>query len=200
MENNYFVTPSPIQLLLLGFLLLLGCRGGDASSSLFLLDTPYCYSLHRHRRRRTSQYNVSMIIRNGEHNHSIISHGSRWSRFHQHSSRQRYHNRNSRSIFHGGRHHRSWMVRTANSIDSSDSSDTIDNNRLESTDTKRLSQMELLLELENKFDYQGRISSKMNHRDVFDRNINEATNENEEAMPTTIPSIEHRCALITILG
>lgn len=195
MENNYFVTHSPIQLLLLAVLLLLGCRGGDASS-LFLLDSTY--SLHRHRRRRTSQYYVSMVIRNGEHDHSI-SHGSRWSRFHQHS-RQRYHNRNSRSIFHGGRHHRSWMVRTANNIDSSDSSDTIDNNHHESTDTKKLSQAELLLELENKFDYQGRISSKMSHPDVVDRNINDMANENEEAMRTTIPNIEHRCALITILG
>ena len=195
MENN-FIIHSPIQLLLLAVLLLLGCRGGDASS-LFLLDSTY--SLHRHRRRRTSQYYVSMISRNGEHNHSI-SHGGRWRRFHQHSIRQRYHNRNSRSIFHGGSHHRSWMVLTANNIDSSDSSDTIDNNHHESTDTKKLSQAELLLELENTFDYQGRISSKMNHRDVFDRNINEATNENEEAMRTTIPNIEHRCALITILG
>ena len=194
MENNYFVTHSPIQLLLLAVLLLLGCRGGDASS-LFLLDSTY--SLHRHRRRRTSQY-VSMIIRNGEHNHSI-SHGSRWSRFYQHS-RQRYHNRNSRSIFHGGRHHRSWMVLTANKIDSSSSSDTIDNNLHESTDTQKLSQAELLLELENKFDYQGRISSKMSHPDVFDRNTNDMANETEEAMPTTIPNIEHRCALITILG
>jgi hypothetical protein len=56
-------------------------------------------------------------------------------------------------------------------------------------DAKKMNQMELLLELENKFDYQGRISSKIGTNDG-----------NEEETEATSMNIEHRCALITILG
>ena len=54
------------------------------------------------------------------------------------------------------------------------------------------SQEELLLDLETKLDYGGRISSKMQSDEHED-------GDDEDALPTSA-SIPHRCALLTILG
>ena len=62
------------------------------------------------------------------------------------------------------------------------------------------SQQELLLDLENKFDYEGRISSK-----IIELNNDDAADSGETASAAadqydTSSLVEHRCALLTILG
>ena len=61
-------------------------------------------------------------------------------------------------------------------------------------DKKKVSQQEILLDLDRKFDYEGRIKSKI--VDVSDDNDDDVvvTSDEEEA------SLPHRCALLTILG
>jgi len=61
-------------------------------------------------------------------------------------------------------------------------------------DKKKVSQQEILLDLDRKFDYEGRIKSKI--VDVSEDNDDDVleTTEEEEA------SLPHRCALLTILG
>ena len=60
------------------------------------------------------------------------------------------------------------------------------------------SQQELLLDLENKFDYEGRISSKIielsNDDDAADSETASADQDDTSSL------VEHRCALLTILG
>ena len=61
------------------------------------------------------------------------------------------------------------------------------------------SQQELLLDLENKFDYEGRISSKiidLNNDDAADSETASAAADQYD----TSSLVEHRCALLTILG
>ena len=70
-----------------------------------------------------------------------------------------------------------------------------DTNENELMETKK-SQQQLLLELENKFDYDGRISSKISSP-TEGEDEDRLTNANDDATTSTI---EHRCALITILG
>ena len=67
-----------------------------------------------------------------------------------------------------------------------------DNNKNE---TKK-SQRELLIDLENKFDYEGRISSK-----IIESNNNDVDGQTASAYHDDTSSlVEHRCALLTILG
>jgi len=62
-------------------------------------------------------------------------------------------------------------------------------------DKKKVSQQEILLDLDRKFDYEGRISSKI--VDVSDDdNHDVVATEEVEAEATQ----SHRCALLTILG
>ena len=61
-------------------------------------------------------------------------------------------------------------------------------------DKKKVSQQEILLDLDRKFDYEGRIKSKI--VDVSD-NDDEAVKTSEEEAEASHP---HRCALLTILG
>lgn len=63
-------------------------------------------------------------------------------------------------------------------------------------DKKKVSQQEILLDLDRKFDYEGRISSKI--VDVPDGDIDVvAASEEVEGEALMHP---HRCALLTILG
>ncbi|KAK1738714.1 GTPase Era family protein [Skeletonema marinoi] len=68
------------------------------------------------------------------------------------------------------------------------------------SDTPKLTQNELLLQLETKLEYDGRISSKVSQQDnaITSSDDDETTtdDDNEE----TVVSSTHRCALVTILG
>ena len=61
---------------------------------------------------------------------------------------------------------------------------------------KKISQQEILLDLDRKFDYEGRISSKI---------VDVSDDDNDDVVTTTTSEDEesihpHRCALLTILG
>ncbi len=62
-------------------------------------------------------------------------------------------------------------------------------------DTPKITQNELLLELESKLDYDGRISSKVSSSQQAITSSDDDTNESSEIISST-----HRCALVTILG
>ena len=62
-------------------------------------------------------------------------------------------------------------------------------------DKKKVNQQEILLDLDRKFDYEGRISSKI--VDVSDDNDDVVETTEEEETSLIHP---HRCALLTILG
>eukprot|EP00804_Cyclotella_cryptica_P020050 CCRYP_014864-RA/>CCRYP_014864-RA protein AED:0.02 eAED:0.02 QI:171/1/1/1/1/1/2/249/533 len=74
---------------------------------------------------------------------------------------------------------------TSHATTNDDNNDTT-NDGTTSTTTTKTSQQELLQTLDSKFDYQGRISSKLT-----------TTSTNNTGTTTSIP---HRCALLTILG
>lgn len=65
------------------------------------------------------------------------------------------------------------------------------------------SQHEILLELESKFDYEGRISSKVTStsNSIDENDDEEETSDDDQASSSSSSnSNPHRCALITILG
>ena len=64
-------------------------------------------------------------------------------------------------------------------------------------DKKKVNQQEILLDLDRKFDYEGRISSKI--VDVSDDNDDDLVETTEE-VETSLIHPHHRCALLTILG
>ena len=66
------------------------------------------------------------------------------------------------------------------------------------TDEPKPSQNQLLLDLESKLDYDGRISSKVSSSD--DDAITSSDDDNEHDDATSSSSSTHRCALVTILG
>ena len=63
-------------------------------------------------------------------------------------------------------------------------------------DKKKVSQQEILLDLDRKFDYEGRIKSKI--VDVLDDDNDDVVTTTEEVEGEA--SHPHRCALLTILG
>ena len=63
-------------------------------------------------------------------------------------------------------------------------------------DKKKVSQQEILLDLDKKFDYEGRIQSKIVD-DVSDGGNDDVVVETTEEEEASLP---HRCALLTILG
>ena len=64
-------------------------------------------------------------------------------------------------------------------------------------DKKKVNQQEILLDLDRKFDYEGRISSKI--VDVSDDNDDDVVVETSEEEGEALIQ-PHRCALLTILG
>ena len=62
------------------------------------------------------------------------------------------------------------------------------------------SQQELLLDLEHKFDYEGRISSKIIELNNDDAADSETVLSAAADQDDTSSLVEHRCALLTILG
>ena len=65
-------------------------------------------------------------------------------------------------------------------------------------DKKKVNQQEILLDLDRKFDYEGRISSKI--VDVSDDNDDDLVETTEEVEGEASLIHPHRCALLTILG
>ncbi len=201
-KKKFVIQRQPLQIFLIALILLLGCRGRDA----FLLIAPSSSSafervllLHRHH----TTTNI-FLNPNGERNNS--NHGQ-----YQRRQRQRYHHKSSINKINVGGHldeqnSRLTVLRLSSTsnknIDLTMSNSNNNNNNNESMDTtKKASQMELLLELENKFNYRGRISSKiMSHNPDKVKNNDEMAQKNQDGATPTTNIIEHRCALITILG
>lgn len=191
-KKKFVIQQQPLQLFPIALLLLLGCRGRDA----FLLIAPSSSSAFErvllHWRRTATNI---FLNPNGEHNN--CNHGR-----YQRRQRQRQHHKSSIHKLNVGGHldeqNNRLTVLRLSSASNKNIDLTISNNNNESMDTtKKASQMELLLELENKFNYQGRISSKiMSHNPDKVKNNDEMAQENQDGANI----IEHRCALITILG